>query len=361
MTNAKIECDISGIKRMNNPVKTIFHIFLTIAVVIVLNGCGSGVAGLGTSESRRAPTEVRLGYFANITHAQALIGVARGDFQKALGPIPLKTFVFNAGPAAIEAMFAGELDVVYVGPGPALNGFVKSGGKILRVVSGAAANGVVIVARKGSGIVKLDDLKGKRIATPQFGNTQDVSARAFVLHQLRDKDKKDGGTTTIETVANAEQLGLFKQGQLDAAWAPEPWGTRLIRDADGVLIEEEKNLWDERKFSTTLIVASGKFIAEHPDVLEAMLKTHVEITTFLNQSPDAAAPIINTELKRIQGKAMDPDVLKEALSRVAFDTDPLPEAIDKLAGWYVELGIIKRKPDLARFVDASILNKLRAK
>lgn len=325
-----------------------------ITCLFVLSGCGSGEAG-----GLASPKEIRLGYFANITHAQALVGVARGDFQKAFGAVPLKTSVFNAGPAALEAMFAGELDLVYVGPGPALNAYFKSGGKVLRVIGGAAANGVVIVARKGSGITKLEDLKGKRIATPQYGNTQDIAARAFLLHTLHDKDKKDGGTTTIETIINADQLGLFKQGQIDAAWAPEPWGTRLIKEAGGVLIEEEKNLWDGKKFNITLIVATSKFLRQHPDIVEAFLKTHIELTEFVRSSPDAAAPIINDELKRLQGKALAPEILKEALSRVEFDTDPLPASVDKMALWYSELGFTKKKPDLSKLFELSILNRLK--
>ena len=333
-----------------------------IIALTVLHGCGNSSNAEMTTTPGGTPTppaQVRLGYFANITHAQALVGVARGDFQKALGSVPLKTSVFNAGPAAMEALFAGELDLVYVGPGPAVNAYFKSGGK-LRVVAGVAANGVAIVARQGSGIAKLEDLKGKRIATPQYGNTQDIAARAFVKNQLQDKDKKDGGTTTIETVTNAEQFGLFKQGQLDAAWAPEPWATRLIHDAGGVLVEEEKNLWEEKKFSITLIVASKKFLDEHPDVVEALLKTHAELTEFVRNSPDLAAPIMNEELKKLQGKALAPEILKEALTRVDFDTDPLPSTVEKMAQWYFELGFTNKKPDVKDLFDLTILNKLKA-
>lgn len=340
-------------------VKCTFSLVLLLALLVP--GCGGDTTAKPVTGKHDAPTEVRLGYFANITHAQAVIGVSRGDFQKAIGSIPLKTSVFNAGPAAIEALFAGELDLVYVGPGPAVNAYFKSGGKALRVVSGAAANGVIIVARKDSGIVKLEDIKGKRIATPQYGNTQDVAARAYVKNVLNDKDKKDGGQTTIETVTNADQFGLFKQGQIDAAWAPEPWGTRLIKEAGGVLVEEEKNLWDGKKFSITLIVASKKFLDEHPDVVESMLKANLELTEFARNSPDAAAAIINDELKKLQGKALDPAILKEALTHVEFDTDPLPATVEKMAQWYSELGFTKEKPDVRDLFDLTILNKVKAK
>lgn len=342
--------------------RNLINFIIGIVGLTVLHGCGnsSSTESATTPSGTRVPlTQVRLGYFANITHAQALVGVARGDFQKALGSVPLKTSVFNAGPAAMEALFAGELDLVYVGPGPAVNAYFKSAGK-LRVVAGAAANGVVIVARKDSGVAKLEDLKGKRIATPQYGNTQDIAARAFVKNRLQDKEKKDGGTTTIETVTNAEQFGLFKQGQLDAAWAPEPWATRLIHEAGGVAIEEEKNLWDEKKFSITLIVASKEFLDKHPDVVEALLNAHTELTEFVRSSPELAAPIMNEELKKLQGKALAPEILKEALTRVDFGTDPLPATVDKMAQWYFELGFTKAKPDLKNLFDLTILNKLKA-
>ena len=216
-----------------------------------LPGCGGPVttapAPAPAPGHKAPPAQVRLGYFANVTHAQALLGVARGDFQKALGNVPLKTMVFNAGPSAVEAFFAGELDLTYIGPSPAINAYVKSKGQAVRIISGAAANGVVIVARKDSGITRLEDLAGKRIATPQYGNTQDVSARHYVLNVLRQTLREQGGSTQIQPIANAEQLGLFKSGQLEAAWVPEPWGARLVHEAGGVIIEEEKNLWPQEE------------------------------------------------------------------------------------------------------------------
>jgi NitT/TauT family transport system substrate-binding protein len=333
------------------------------AVLAVLAGCGvpSASTSPGAPGQPVKPAQVRLGYFANITHAQALIGVARGDFQKAIGNVPLKTAVFNAGPAAVEALFAGELDFAFVGPGPAVNAYVKSHGEAVRVVAGAAANGVSIVARKNSGITKLSDLKGTRIATPQYGNTQDISARAYLLHEFHDNAKHDGGQTEIQAIANAEQIGLFRQGQLDAAWAPEPWGTRLIHEAGGVLIAEEKDLWPEKRFAITLVLVSKKFLDEHPDLVEAILRAHLQVTEFVRASPDAASRIINDELKRLLGKPLAPEVLKESLARVEFTADPIESSVATFAGWSFELGFSKQKPDLKGLFDLTILKKIQAK
>lgn len=326
---------------------------LAISILGLTSGCGDPAV-----KASAKTLEVRLGYFANITHAQALVGIQRGDFKNALRKdTTVKPLVFNAGPAAVEALFAGELDLAYIGPGPAINAFVKSKGKAARILAGSAANGVVIVARKDSGITKLADLKGKHIATPQFGNTQDISARAYVIEKLNDKPKDEGGTTTIDAVANAEQLVLFKKGQLDAAWAPEPWGARLIHEAGATLLEEEKNLWEGKQFAITVLLVSQKFYDAHPAEVEALLKAHAELTDFINKSPDEAAKLINAELDKLTGKPIPPEILKEALSRTVFTTDPLESTIDRFAEWSFKTGISKSKADLKGLVDLGPLKK----
>jgi len=315
---------------------------------------GAKIPGIG---EKPALAQVRLGYFANVTHAQALIGVARGDFQKALGGVPLKTMIFNAGPSAVEAIFAGELDLTYIGPSPAINAFVKSKGQAVRIVSGAAANGVVIVARNGSGIARLEDLAGKRLATPQYGNTQDVSARHYVLNVLKQPLKEQGGSTQILPIANAEQLGLFKSAQLDAAWVPEPWGARLVHEAGGVVIEEEKNLWPRKNFTVAVVLASAKFLEQNPEMVTAFLRVHAELTRWINAEPAQAAELVNGELRKLTGKALKKEVLAEAFSRLSFSTDPFPESIEQFAGWAYELGFAKEKPELKGLVDLRLLEK----
>ena len=344
-------------------IDTVKYVTLLLAVLIAatLSGCGgSSPATVGATSGTSKPAAVRLGYFANLTHAQALLGVANGSFQKAIGDVPLKTTVFNAGPSVVEAFFANELDLAYVGPSPALNAHVKSHGSAVRVISGSASNGVVIVARKDAGIAKMADLAGKRIATPQFGNTQDISARHYVLSVLKQTLKNAGGTTDIQNIANAEQLGLFKSGQLDAVWAPEPWGARLVHEADGVLVEEEKNLWPEKNFTITLVLASQKFLTEHPDVVEQFLKAHVEITGWLNTHRDEAADAANAELQKLTGKSLKKDMLLDAYSRIGFSTDVFLDSIKTFADWAYELKVAKEQPDLKGFIDLSILEKAKA-
>jgi len=340
--------------------RVVLFTFASVFLAAALSGCGgSAPAAIGPAGAAKLQA-LRLGYFANLTHAQALLGVANGSFQKAIGDVPLKTTVFNAGPSVVEAFFAGELDLAYVGPSPALNAHVKSHGTAVRVISGSASNGVVIVARKDSGIAKLADLAGKRIATPQFGNTQDISARHYVLSVLKQTLKGNGGTTEIQNIANAEQLGLFKSGQLDAVWAPEPWGARLIHEAGGVLVEEEKNLWPEKNFTITVVLASQKLLAEHPEVVEKFLKAHLETTAWLNAHRDEAANAANVELQKLTGKSLKKEVLVDAFSRIGFSTDVFLDSIKTFADWSFDLKVAREQPDLKGFIDLSLLEKAKA-
>jgi NitT/TauT family transport system substrate-binding protein len=330
-----------------------------LLALAILPGCGGPPGTTAVPGAKAPPAQVRLGYFANVTHAQALIGVSRGDFQKALGSVPLQTVTFNAGPSAIEAIFAGALDITYIGPSPALNAYVKSKGQAVRIVSGVAANGVAIVARKDSGIAKLEDLVGKRIATPQLGNTQDVSARHYVLSVLKAPLKDKGGATEIQPIANAEQLGLFKSGRIDAAWVPEPWGARLVHEAGGVVIEEEKNLWPRKNFVVAVVLVSTKFLERYPETVEAFLKAHVEITNWVNADRDQAAAVVNTELARLTHKALKKEVLADAFARLNFSTDPFTDSIETFAAWAYDLGFAGEKPDLKGLVDLRLLEKVQ--
>lgn len=309
----------------------------------------------GPARAEKPPREVRIGYFANVTHAQAVLGVSSGDLQAAVAPAALKTRLFNAGPSLIEALFAGELDLAYVGPSPAINGHLQSRGRGLRVVAGAAANGVVIVAAPDSGIQKLEDLKDRRIATPQLGNTQDMSARHYLTSTLGQPNADN-----VLPIPNSELSSMMSRGQIDAAWAVEPWGARLVADAGGTIIAEEKDLWPGGEFVLTLVVVSPEFLAGHPDVVEAVLRVHTEWTRRLSTDPASLGSDLADALSELTGKRLEPKVVADALTRVKFTNDPIPESLETFARWSYDLGLAKGIPSIPALLDTTILDRIRA-
>jgi NitT/TauT family transport system substrate-binding protein len=309
-----------------------------------LAGCGKASAG---------PRPVRVGYFANATHAQAVLGVASGDFARALGARKLEAKVFNAGPSLIEALFAGEIDVGYVGPGPILNGDYASHGEGIRVIAGAAANGVVIVARGDSDVRSLEDLAGKRIATPQMGNTQDISARHFVQATLKGDEAK-----SVVPIENAQQGAMLARGEIDAAWVPEPWGQRLIAENGARLIAEEKDLWPGHEFALTLVVTTPEFLAREPEAVEALLRVHHAWTERLAREPQAHAAELGDALFALTGKRLAAGVLPAALARVTFEDEPLEDTLRAFSTFKRDLGFGHASVDTQRLVDTSILHRL---
>lgn len=316
-------------------------------------GRAADASGKSAPAAANRPAEVRLGYFANLTHAQGVLGVASGEFQQAVAPAKLTTRVFNAGPALIEALFAGEIDIAYVGPSPALNAHFKTRGQGIRIIAGAAANGVVIVARGDGGIQTLADLKGKKVATPQLGNTQDISARHYLVHKLG-----QANADNVLPIANAEQLAMLQRGQIDAAWAPEPWGARLVHEAGGKLLAEEKDLWPNKRFTLTLVVTTPEFLAKHPDIVRNVLVVHRNWTKRLRTEPDKYLPQLGAALNELTGKKLPPQVFADALRRTEFTDEPLAETLQTFAQWAHDLGFSKQPPDLTGLVDTTILKSL---
>ena len=323
---------------------------LILAGFLVTTGCGRGDS---PTVSSSATLEVRFGYFANVTHAQAVLGVASGDFEKAVAPARFSTKVFNAGPSLIEALFANQIDVGYVGPGPALSALEKSHGEGIRVIAGAAANGVLIVARKGAGIATLKDLAGRRIATPQAGNTQDIAARHYLTKELGQKDANN-----VIPIANAEQAGMMSRGEIDAAWAPEPWGSRLILENGAALVAEEKDLWPSRKFVLTVVVTTPEFLSKHPDIVKKILGVHVAWTQNLQSDRTKYAPQLADALFNLSGKKLPPGVFEASLKNVEFTTEPLDETFQTMGQWAYDVGFAKAPPKLDGLIDTTLLRQL---
>ncbi|HEX4924049.1 MAG TPA: ABC transporter substrate-binding protein [Bdellovibrionales bacterium] len=302
---------------------------------------------------------IRVGYFANITHAQAIIGLKQGLFQKALGPeVKIETAVFNAGPSVVEAIFSNRLDLAYVGPNPAINAYVKSKGRAALVIAGAASGGARFVVREELGIKDSKGFEGKKIATPQLGNTQDVAARIWLKSNgLKTSDR--GGTVQILPIKNADQLTLFKKKDIDAAWAIEPWATRLIKEGQGKEYLDERDLWSEKKFASALVVVRKDFLKAHPAIVERWLGEHVRVTHWINEKRGESVAMLNAEIAKLSGKPLPADVIQEAMSKLEITYDPLESSVLKMGMSAYELGFIGReKPSLTGLIDTTILNRV---
>jgi NitT/TauT family transport system substrate-binding protein len=309
----------------------------------------------------RAQTVIRVGAFPNITHPQAMVGKANGWFEKAMGPeTRVEWKSFNAGPSAIEALFANAIDMTYIGPNPTINGYVRSNGEAVRVIAGATSGGAALVVRNDSGIQKPEDFHGKKVASPQMGNTQDVALRSWLkTHGLKTADK--GGDVQVIPIANPDQLALFLKKELDAAWAPEPWASRLVREANGRIFLDERTLWPQGQFVTANLIVSTKFLREHPELVKRWLRAHVELTDWIGQHPAEAEQLLNQQIQRETGKALSRRVLDDAYARMQPTYDPLRGSLLSAAKSAFEAGFLERQmPDLSSLYDLSLLNQVLA-
>jgi NitT/TauT family transport system substrate-binding protein len=306
---------------------------------------------------------LRIGYFPNLNHAQAVIGLNGGDFKKTFSKdgITVQSTVFNAGPTVIEALFANQIDVAYVGPNPAINGYVVSGGKDLKIIAGASSGGAVFVVRNDSGIRSPKDFAGKKFASPQLGNTQDIALRSYLIKNGY-KTKENGGNVTVTPIANPDILTLFLKKQLDGAWVPEPWGARLVKEANGKIFLDERSLWPDGKFVTANIIVRTEYLRSNPETIKKLLTLHINETLWINNHKNIAIQVFDTDLKKLTGKAIPGDELRQAFSRIDFTYDPIKESLFKSADYAYKLGFLakgqKQQPDLSGIYDLTLLNKI---
>jgi NitT/TauT family transport system substrate-binding protein len=344
-----------------------------IAVVgVVLAACGTGDGGGGGSATdASSPTEqpaaeeistVRLGFFPNFTHAPALIGIQEGLFKDALADADLTVTptAFNAGPDAVTALFGGSLDMTYIGPNPSVNAFVESQGDGVRVVAGAASGGAALVVNPE--ITSAEDLVGKKLATPQLGNTQDVALRAWLKEQGIETDLEGGGEVSILPQSNSEGLSAYTSGQIDGAWVPEPF-VSLYEAQGATVLLDERDLWPDGQFVTTNVLVRTDFLEQYPDVVKAMLTAHLQALELIEKDPAAAQQDVNTALEALTGSPVDPDVLESAWENVEFTADPLAATLKQQAENGVSVGLldqgaIDEAGGLDGLYDLSILNGL---
>ncbi|MFI0935572.1 aliphatic sulfonate ABC transporter substrate-binding protein [Streptomyces sp. NPDC021019] len=317
---------------------------------------GAEKANVSAKGEKLSSDTVKIGYFPNLTHATALVGIQEGTIQKELGGTRVESTTFNAGPSEIEALNAGSIDIGFIGPSPSINGFSKSRGKGLRIISGSASGGVKLVVNPDK-IKTPDDLKGKKIATPQVGNTQDVAFLNWISEKGWKVDAQSGkGDVSVVRSDNKVTPDAYRSGDLDGAWVPEPTASKLVSEGAKVLLDE-KDLWPDKKFVITNIIVSQKFLDEHPDVVEAVLKGSVATNKWINANPEEAKASANEALENLSGKPLPEEILDPAWESIEVTDNPLAGTLKTQAGYAVKSGLLK-EPDLRGIYDLGPLNKI---
>lgn len=318
--------------------KLITTLLLTMGMLLSLTACGSNKSN--TNEK----TDVRIAYFPNITHTQALVMKNQKTLEKRWKDTCNVSWTsFNAGPAEMEAIFAGEIDLGYIGPVPALSANVKSNGDV-KIISNTTNAGAVLLIRKDSNIQSVKDLAGKKIAVPQLGNTQHLC----LLHLLSENGLKTtdkGGDVTVNASSNADILNLMDNGSVDAAVVPEPWGTTIEKNGNAEILLDYDELFLEGEYPTAVVVASQDFIDAHPDLVSDFLKAHEEATLYINENMDEAQQIVNTEIKATTGKALEEDVIKSAFHRMKVTETLNTDAVMQFATLSKDEGFISTVPE----------------
>ncbi|MEV6285071.1 ABC transporter substrate-binding protein [Kribbella sp. NPDC051770] len=326
-----------------------------VAVLAVVAGCSRADGGeQPVAATDKGPAaELRLGYFPNVTHAAALVGLDQNLFGKELGSTKLVPTKFNAGPEAVGALLGGSLDASFIGSGPAINAYAKSSGSAVRLIAGATSGGAQLVVKPA--ITKPEDLVGKTVVTPQLGNTQDVSLKKWLA------EKNLTGKVKVTNLENAQTLDAFKKGDVDAAWLPEPWSSRLVLDAGAKVLLDEASLWPDGKFPTTVLIVRTQFLQEHPQTVKALLTGLVAAIDFSTKDEAAAKKVVNDQLLELTGKALKPAVIDRAFDNITITADPVAAQFPQLAKDQVTAAIAKEAPSVAGFADLGPLNEVLEK
>ena len=296
---------------------------------------------LNSSETTHE-NKLRIAYFPNIGHAIPIVGIEKGFFAETIGQeVEIETRVFDSGPQAIEALFANSVDIAYVGPGPAINGFLNSENHKIKILAGAASGGASFIVHPNSEILLPSDFAGKKIAAPQIGNTQDVSLRHY-LSENGLKTAEKGGNVIVYNISNPDIYTLFVKGELDGAWVAEPWATILETELNGTRLFHEEELWPNQEFASVLLIGNVDFIEKNPELIKNLLDSHHDTATWINQNPIETRIIFNDFLNSHLGQSLSDDVVDIALSNLVITDDPLPDSIHSFAEKADTLGYLGR-------------------
>jgi len=313
---------------------------ITLGIVAVI--AISVIAIIGSSLDQSSQSKIRVAFFPSIGHAVPIVGIENGIFEKGIGEqIQIETKLFDSGPQVIESIFASSIDVAYVGPGPVINGFLKSYGKDIRILSGAASGGASFIIQPNSGLDSIENFDGKRIASPQISNSQDVSLRYYLAsNDLKPVEK--GGTVFVLYISNPDIYTLFAKGDIDGAWVPEPWATMLVQDLDGDRLFNEEKLWPKEQFASVLLIARTDYLENNHELVQNWLKSHKETVAWINTKQDQSKSIFESFLKKHMGKSLPTKIIDEAFSNLTITSDPIKNSVLTFAERADSLGYLGR-------------------
>jgi len=315
-------------------------IVITLGIVAVI--AIAVIATIGGGLDQSSQSKIRVAFFPSIGHAVPIVGIENGIFEKGIGEqIQIETKLFDSGPQVIESIFASSIDVAYVGPGPVINGFLKSHGKDIRILDGAASGGASFIIQPDSGLDSIENFDGKRIASPQISNSQDVSLRYYLAsNDLKPVEK--GGTVFVLNISNPDIYTLFAKGDIDGAWVPEPWATMLVQDLDGVRLFNEEKLWPNEQFASVLLIARTDYLENNHELVQNWLKSHKETVAWINSNPEQSKSIFESFLKKHMGKSLPTKIIDESFSNLTITSDPIKNSVIIFAERADSLGYLGR-------------------
>ena len=313
-----------------------------IYIGIVTIAAISIVAAMYHSSYSGSENRIRVAYFPNVGHAVPIIGTETGIFSNGLGnQTVIETKLFDSGPQVIESLFANSIDIAYVGPGPAINGFLKSENKGIKILSGAASGGASFIVHPDSSISSVQDFPGKRIAAPQIGNSQDISLRTYLSENGLTPAEK-GGSVVVFNIPNPDIYTLFVKGEIDAAWVPEPWATILVNELGGKRLFYEEELWPDKQFASVLLIGRSDFIEKHPQIIQNWISSHMETVNRINSNPNESELIFNQFMKKTLGQSLPDQIVSESLANLEITSDPISNSIYIFAERADSLGYLGR-------------------
>jgi len=300
------------------------------------------IVTISDSMDQSSESKIRVAFFPSIGHAVPIVGIENGIFEKGIGEqIKIETKLLDSGPQVIESIFASSIDVAYVGPGPVINGFLKSHGKDIRILAGAASGGASFIIQPDSGLDSIENFDGKRIASPQISNSQDVSLR-YNLASNDLKPVEKGGTVFVLNISNPDIYTLFAKGDIDGAWVPEPWATMLVQDLDGVRLFNEEKLWPNEQFASVLLIVRTDYLENNHELVQNWLKSHKETVAWINSNQDQSKSIFESFLKKHMGKSLPTKIIDESFSYLTITSDPIKNSVLTFAERADSLGYLGR-------------------